>query len=296
MIPDLESLRCFLAVARRLNFRAAAATVHLSPTALSDRIKRLEADLGVPLFERTTRHVALTEAGHRLVAPAEAALSAAQAAMQAARAGGPTPYRLLIGTRYELGLSWLVPALGDLEAAQPERTLDLYFGDGPDLLARIRGGHVDAAVVSLRLTDPALDFEGLHPEAYTSVAAPDLLARLPLDGPADARAHTLIDAHPDRPLFRYLLDTRPPGEAWQFGHQQHLGTIAAIRARVLAGRGVAVLPAYFVAADLAAGGLVPWGLAGTPRSDVFRLVWRRGHPQTAALQRLAAQLRARPLT
>ncbi|MCB9526672.1 MAG: LysR family transcriptional regulator [Myxococcales bacterium] len=295
MLPDPDSLRCFLVAANHLNFRAAAAQVHRSPTAFSDRIQRLEAELGVVLFERTTRRVVLTAAGERLLGPARRALAASAAAAEAARAEGPIPFRLVLGTRYELGLSWLVPALGALEAERPERTLDLYFGDGPELLGRIRAGRVDAAVLSLRLTDADLAYAVLHPEAYVPVAAPALLARSPLTCAADARTHTLIDAHPDRPLFRYLLDVRPPAEAWQWGAERSLGTIAAIRARVLGGFGVAVLPRYFVEADLAAGRLVPWVAEPPPREDVFRLVWRRGHPREAELVLLAETLRAQPL-
>lgn len=52
---DLESLRCFAAAAATLNFRAAARRVALSPGAFSDRLRRLEEELGVPLFVRTTR-------------------------------------------------------------------------------------------------------------------------------------------------------------------------------------------------------------------------------------------------
>ena len=67
-LPSLENLRCFLAGAQALNFRAAAKAVHLTPAAYGARIQQLEEQLGVRLFARTTRHVALTEAGHALVA------------------------------------------------------------------------------------------------------------------------------------------------------------------------------------------------------------------------------------
>src|SRR5258708_33936200 len=62
-LPSLESLRCFDAAARLLRFRAAAKAVHLTPAALGHRIRQLEAELGVRLFERTTRRGRLTSAG-----------------------------------------------------------------------------------------------------------------------------------------------------------------------------------------------------------------------------------------
>src|SRR5262245_17877870 len=112
---DLDSFRCFEAAAATLSFRAAAARVHLSPAAFSDRIRRLEEDLGVTVLRRTTRQVALTEEGQRLLPLVREALRNADRVREAAREKGrPAPFELVIGTRYELGISWLCPALGPL--------------------------------------------------------------------------------------------------------------------------------------------------------------------------------------
>src|SRR3954464_1844320 len=105
---DLDSFRCFDAAATTLSFRAAAARVHLSPAAFSDRIRRLEEDLGAPLLRRTTRQVALTDTGQRLLPLVREALAGADRVRAAAReAGQPPPFELVLGTRYELGISWL---------------------------------------------------------------------------------------------------------------------------------------------------------------------------------------------
>src|SRR5690242_4747713 len=127
---DFDSLRCFDAAATTLNFRAAAARVYLSPAAFSDRMQRLEAEVGASLFTRTTRHVALSEAGHRLLPVARQLLEGAERMRALGRAPERAlPYELYVGTRYELGLSWLCPALRDLQLHRPERTLHLYNGD-----------------------------------------------------------------------------------------------------------------------------------------------------------------------
>ena len=70
---------------------------------------------------------------------------------------GPAPMELALGTRHELGLSWIVPMLGLLEREHPHLTLDLYFSSGPDLELRVRSGEIDCAVTSRRTTDPTLD-------------------------------------------------------------------------------------------------------------------------------------------
>jgi DNA-binding transcriptional LysR family regulator len=289
---DLDSFRCFDAAATTLSFRAAAARVHLSPAAFSDRIRRLEEDLGVAVLRRTTREVALTEEGQRLLPLVREALLSAERVGAAARGQGrPAPFELVIGTRYELGISWLCPSLEPLARRRPERTLHLFNADSPDLLRRLERGELDAVVASVRLTSPRLAYAALHPEAYAFVSA----ARC-LRGRADAGRVTLVDVTPDLPLFRYFLDALPDAEPWPFSRVEYMGGIGNIRRRVLDGGGrVAVLPRYFIAQDLAAGRLVTLMPRVRPRSDAFRLVWRAGHPREAELVALAAELRARPL-
>ena len=291
-VLDLDSVRCFLAAAHKDSFRAAAAVVHLSPAAFGERLKRLEDDLGAPLFERTTRVVRLTAAGERFLPAAEAllaeALRAREAVLDPLRIA---PFALLIGTRYELGMSWLVPNLGRLEATRPERTVHLYFGDSSDLLRRLERSEIDAFVSSVRVSDVGLAYAPLHDETYVFVGATRYVKQTPLRSAADAGRHILIDAHPDLPLFRYFLDTVPPEPAWTFARISRMGTIAAIRRRVLDGAGVAVLPEYFVTRDLAAGRMTRLMPKTRLRKDVFRLIWRAGHARERELRRLAEELR-----
>lgn len=295
MILDPESLRCFLEAARRLNFRAAARSVALSPSAFSERIRRLEGHLDAPLFERTTRAVKLTPTGHRLRPLAEEALAANARCLTAAHDDAPPPLDLTVGTRYELGMSWLLPSLDALAEAQPHRRLHLIFGDTPALVEALDRGDADAIVTSHRLSRGDLASALLHEERYVVVASPELISARPLATPEDAPHHTLLDISADLPLFRYFLDARPPSEIWGFAHLTRLGTIGAIRARALQGAGVAVLPEYFIADDLATGRLSPLCVETRPLSDWFRLIWRRGHPAAEALQALGDALEVIPL-
>jgi LysR family transcriptional regulator, glycine cleavage system transcriptional activator len=296
MLPDLESLRCFEAAAAHANFRVASRSVALSPAAFGDRIKRLEDQFDAPLFARTTRRVTLTPAGERLLPHARRLLADAASCVSVIHQRDvAAPFSLSVGTRFELGLSWITTSLPELQERRPERTLHLVFGDSPDLLARTRNGMLDCVVTSTRLGSSDLSYAVLHDEDYVVVGVASAVKRHPLARPDDARHHTLIDVSPDLPLFRYFLDAQRTRDDWPFARTEYLGTIGAIRMRVLQGGGVAVLPHYFVAPDLKARRLVRLLPRLPMHRDAFRLVWRTGHAREAELQQLGRELAAIPI-
>ncbi len=206
--------------------------------------------------------------------------------------GGPAAYTLRVGTRFELGLSWLTPALTGLRRECPERTLHLCFGDSPELMRLLRNGEIDCAITSARLRGEWLRQVALHEEQYALVAARGVEVT---PSRLESGRLAVADVHPDLPLFRYLLDAHPPAHKWRFARTDVLGTIAAIRLRVLEGESVAVLPKYFIAGELESGTLVQLLPGVELQRDHFRLVWRVGHPRHADLQRLAEALAALPL-
>lgn len=296
MLSSLDSLRCFAAAARLLNFRAAARSVALTPAALGQRIQKLEDELGVRLFRRTTRSVSLTEAGLALLPSAERCLEAASDCTRAARGEiGPPPMEITLGTRQELGMSWVVPQIEDLSRALPNLDIHLYFGSGPDLLLRVRTMEIDCAVTSSRFTDPKLDAIRLHREDYVFVGAPALLRKRPLTESAHAGDHTLLDASADLPLFRYFRDAPGGGDRLHFGRFVRLGSIEAIRARALTGAGVAVLPAYQVAGDLESRAFRRVFPKVALLHDYFRLVFRGDDARRPVYERLAATMNEAPL-
>ena len=289
-MDDLLHLRCFVAAAETAHFGAAARRVALSPAAFSDRVRRLEDELGAVLFERTSRRVALTDAGRRLLPHARRLLEGAEHCAVVARGDDtPPPYALTLGTRYELGISWLCPALAPLSEAAPHRTLHLAMGDTGHLMYALERHEVDAVVISARLAQPHLRYALLHEERYALVCHPALGWR-----PSDTARFRLLDVSADLPLFRYLADAQPD-VSWRFAGHQYLGGIGAIRHQALAGAGVAVLPRYFIQADLDAGRLVEPLPDAALGADWFRLVWRAEHPREAELEALAVALRALPL-
>ncbi|HXU05957.1 MAG TPA: LysR family transcriptional regulator [Polyangia bacterium] len=289
---DLDSLRCFDAVATTLRFRSAAARVHLSPGAFSDRIGRLESVLGTRILQRTTRRVALTDAGERLLPVARRILRLVEHMPGAAiEDAAPPTYELVVGTRHEIGLSWLCAALDGLGRKRPERTIHLYNGASDDLVAKLERGELDAAVTSARLGSPRFTSATLHREDYVLVGVDRRLR-----GPEDAQRLTLVDVGPDLPLFRNFLDVVADPDAWRFGRVEHMGGIANVRHRLLGGDGrVAVLPAFFVKDDLAKRRFARLLPRVTLATDNLRLVWRANHPRQSELAALAGELREVPL-
>ncbi len=297
MALSFDALRCFVEAARFLNFRAAARAVALSPAALGQQLKKLEEELGQPLFARTTRQVRLTEAGRLLLPYAKETLGAVDQCRRAvAGDAARTPLEVVLGTRHELGMSWIVPMLDRIEREHPELTLHLYFGSGPDLLLRVRSASVDCAVTSTRLTDPKLDGLKLHEERYVFVGARELLRKKPLADARHAGAHTLLDTNEELPLFRYWRDARGGVDSLRFGRIVRLGTVDAIRQFALSGRGVCVLPEYFVAKDLAARRLARIMPQVKPLSDHFRLVFRSDDAKRSLYESLANTMQNIPLS
>ncbi len=293
--PSIEQLESFVTAARLLNFRAAAKAAGLSPAAFGQRIQALEALVDVQLFQRTTRSVALTVAGLRLIPEAERCLAAADACVQVLRSDALPPVELTIGTRFELGVSWLVPSLGPLEEAHPNVKLNLYFGASDDLLARLRGHAIDCMLSSVRLADASLAAESLHPEHYVFVGQRELLERTPLSRPSHAGKHCLIDIDSTLPLFRYFADAAGGAHRFSFGRQRWVGLGAAIVQLVKDGEGVAVLPRYMVQGAIEDGTLVALFPRTRPVTDEFRLVFRRDDPRAAVHRAVAETLRTLPL-
>ena len=293
MLPSLDNLQCFLAAAEHLNFRRASRQVALTPAAFGQRIRQLEDQLEVQLFERTTRSVRLTPSGEALIPAAREALRAAQRCSEAVLELDQRALRLTLGTRFELGMSFIVPMIVELNELQPLWTVELYFGSGADLLEQLRSGVIDAVITSAPVARSEWHQEVLHAETYVFCASPSYLEKHPFLGAADAASHSLLDINHTQPLSRYLLSVAPP---MAFRDVRACGTAAAVCALVRDGLGVAVVPEYMVRGELASGALVPLLPDVELLSDAFRMLWRRGAPDEDTLATLAGYFRERPLS
>jgi DNA-binding transcriptional LysR family regulator len=196
-LPSLDFLRGFEAAGRRLSFTLAAEELFLTQSALSRQIKALEEALGVALFERRHRALALTAAGaafHRGVASALAGLAAsAESVRGVARAPG-----LVVSTTVSFASLWMIPRLTRFRAQH--REVEVYVS-ADDRVVDLARGDVDIAI---RYLPEGLAPEGalrLFGERMMPVASPELLRQgAPLATPADLAHHVLL--HLDDPEGR----------------------------------------------------------------------------------------------
>ncbi|MEU6867687.1 LysR family transcriptional regulator [Streptomyces sp. NPDC046876] len=174
---EVRQLRYFVAVAEELHFGRAAARLGMAQPPLSRTIRDLERQLGVVLFERTTRQVRLTAAGEVLLRDARTALEAITAAAHRARHAGSTSPRLRIALKAGIDgglLPQILNAYSTDPAAMPPELVLGGFGDQPQAL---RDGLADVALALCPMDDRGLDSEPLLTEpVLVAMAATDPLA------------------------------------------------------------------------------------------------------------------------
>ena len=151
---DTHALTLFCAVARCLNFRQAAEQLHMTQPPLSRAIKGLEDKLGARLFERDTQGVALTQAGRTLLPQALHILDLLDIAQQSLRQDS-APARLRLGLTSSVAAGLFRPLLAALEEQLGNVRLELTAAPSPRLVAAVRKGQLDAALLAL----PSATFE-----------------------------------------------------------------------------------------------------------------------------------------
>ncbi|MCG2584268.1 transcriptional regulator GcvA [Massilia sp. TS11] len=253
--PPLVAARAFEAAARHLSFLKAAQELHVTPTAISHQVKRLEEYLDTPLFVRLNRAVALTEAGTRLAATLQPLFQQLEDALDPKRQRDAGT--LTLSAMPSLAAKWLAPRLPDFEARYPQWRIRM---ESEDALVDLNRGEVDIA-----LRYGMGKYKGQHARFWMAapihpVCSPQLLRRLPLKKPADLRQHTLIHYN------SALSNPRPPHWAeWVAAARlrgidadrgPHFSAIYMALEAALAGHGVALAPAPLVERDLAEGRLV----------------------------------------
>ncbi|MEU1510737.1 LysR family transcriptional regulator [Streptomyces sp. NPDC005811] len=290
---ELRDVEIFLTLAEELHFGRTAERLHVSQARVSQAIRRQERQLGVVLFDRTSRRVALTPVGRRLREDLQQALDLLRAGLARAQAAGAGADRTLrLGVFGHAGHE-LRPLVDAFRARHPGG--DVEFGEinGVDAFTGLRGGEHDAHVLWLPVVEPDLT---VGPTVLTMGRVLAVAADHPLAGQGTASLEDLADHHvvdigPGLPEYwvASMVPTRTP-----LGRRVPRGPVARtfheILSLVASGRCVHPL------GEIAARYNKPPGVVFLPLTDApaleFALTWRTGadSPALRALAETAADL------
>jgi DNA-binding transcriptional LysR family regulator len=242
---ELRQLRYFVAVAEERHFGRAAKRLRLSQPPLSAQIKGLEEELGVKLFQRSTRQVALTDAGRTFLERAEGILEAVEEAKEAAKgADEGVRGRLEIGFISSATLGLLPPAIRLFRERFEGVEIELRELTSAQQIDALYAGEIRVGLVRLPLRAPGLRFEPLQEESF--------LVALPSGHPLEALESVPLEAMVDQPLIFFSRQLMPSLHAQivelfqRVGafpnvvqHAVHLQTIVGL---VASDVGLAILP------------------------------------------------------
>ncbi|MDQ1847867.1 LysR family transcriptional regulator [Gemmobacter fulvus] len=278
---DLAALRAFRSVIREGSFTAAALALRVPKSTLSKRIADLEALLGTRLFERSTRHLRITQEGEVLALRVERLLGEADDIRRAlGEQGGAPKGHLRLAVPPVMGHVMMGRIAAEFRATYPEVTLELHFLDrAPDLLEEgfdgaIRFGPLEDSTQIARLL--------LHGHA-TLAAAPGLDGLDRIRHPADLAGFPQVTLAAGW-IGPWVLENG--GERVEIAQRPGLalGSFLAVRDAVVAGAGVALLPWLLAQPAFADGSLRPvlpdWA---TPHRGMY-FVYPSAHSLTARLR------------
>jgi len=286
-LPDFEALAIFAKVVELRSFAAAAGELSLSKATVSKAVSRLEERLGARLFNRTSRRLALTDAGHKLAERAARLLADGEAAESEALAQSVAPRGLVrLAVPMTFGVNVVAPLLPEFLKAYPDVSIDLHLSDATvDLI----GEGFDAGLRIARLPDSSLLARRLCAMPRHTVAAPSYLKThgRPTH-PMHLAQHTCFD-------YAYMatpgvwLYTNAAGETASVrpAGQLRVNNGEALLPAVLAGLGIADLP-EFIVGDAIAAGKVEVILKGWKQPEgAVHLVMPPGGPRPARVEVLA---------
>ena len=286
-LPDFEALAVFAKVVELRSFAAAAGELALSKATVSKAVGRLEERLGARLFNRTSRRLALTDAGQRLSERAARLLADGEAAESEALAQSAAPRgHVRLAVPMTFGVKAVAPLLPEFLEEYPEVTIDLHLSDATvDLI----GDGFDAGLRIARLPDSSLIARRLCAMPRYTVAAASYLKR---------------HGRPTHPMqlaqhrcFGYAYLSTP--HVWHYtnaaGEQASVRPAGPLRVNngealmpaLLAGLGIADLPEFIVGEAVAAGD-VEVILKGWKQAEgAVHLVTPPGGPRPARVEVLA---------
>lgn len=282
---DLLQLQTFHEVARLGSVMRAAQALHCSQPAVSHRLRALQDDLGVSLFEKVGRKLALTRAGERLQQQCQDVFALCQNMRDAVRSEGETIRgTVVVGTYATVSSQLLVPVLHQLLEEHAELRVRLKLGYTEPLCDELREGKADLLLLTGSQRQEGLRAVPVGTDALVAVMSPAIAPRRrghvsPIElrrmrylcwaGPRDET----FEAAQRYALEHGLLDERSP----LVPHTETLRSLAA------AGAGYALLPSHSARADVESGRLVALTPKALRHRMVFQLITRKEQVITAAV-------------
>lgn len=242
---ELRQLEYFAAVARHRHFTRAAEALYVTQPALSQQVRRLEAELGLPLLRRTSRGVELTAAGADLLAHAEKVLAeVADARADMARHTGISTGVVRVAAT-AADLPRLPEALADFHGDHPGIQIGLRQGSATEVVTLVAAGAVDVAVVALTEQPAGVDVHPLADEPLrVAVPVDDELASTRVSLKA-LRGRAFILAEPGSAL-RETVMTAAQAAGFSPLPLFEVGDPATVRFLVRAGLGISLVPASWL--------------------------------------------------
>ena len=278
-VPPITNLLAFEAVARRRSFALAAAELHLTASAISHQVARLESDVGVRLFERSAHGVRLSTAGERYLSRIGGALSAIGAATEDLRQG--VSNSLYVHAAPSIGSLWLIPRLPAFARAYPDISLNLSAAHTPSDFAL---GQADIDIRYGVPQWPDLVVEPLFEERIVPLASPAFIRERRLKRVDQLLDVPLIQSNvnvvqwPD--WLAKFSDRRAPDHFSLRFDRAQMALEAAVQ-----GLGVALESATMAAGHIAEGKLRPvMGLEKAIRVKAHFVVYPARHARKPAVE------------
>lgn len=239
---DADDLRVFEAVARLGGMNRAAEELHTVQSNVTTRIRALEQELGVGLFERHARGVSCTPAGRRLLPYAHRVRALLQDARQAARDDGPPSGPLLIGSLETTAAIRLAPLLAGYAGTYPDVDLSLRTGTTCELIDDVLARRIEGAFVCGPVDHPDLLSDLSFREELVALTAPAITSLDTIISGGDFRIVVLRAGCSYRLRLEAFLARRGAAGV----RILEFGTLEAILACVGAGLGITMLPRALV--------------------------------------------------
>ena len=255
-LPPLNALRAFEAAARHLSLSLAANELNVTPAAISHQVRLLEDHIGLPVFERNGRGLALTDAGAAGIRDLREAFAHLTAAMDAIGSLGETGV-LSVSVAPSFATKWLMPRLISFEREHPQ--IDIHISASVQL-AEFARDHIDVAIRYGAGGYPNVHFEKLLAETVIPVCSPSLTGGRQLDSAREFVGLTLLhddspENDPSCPNWDTWLRAAGINDVDVARGPRFNQSSLVIEAAIL-GQGVALAKSALAAADLQAGRLV----------------------------------------